>query len=244
MRAFIAEANAKGKAPVLQRAPNREWAGDMPRIRATDASRRTMKEFMETDGAKRALKARGVSKTAAQKAVSAEARSRGVSERDFSMLSRASQQAVFKASLKRRKPTDGETRRSKMKPINDALYNSQKNYVERHGGTVLRGGEEVERHLDAVHADVAHLGGIIFLREDANTSEVLEEVFHFQQEQRGDYAEDDETIGRLLRERDAQNYLIGVARRYNIPESETRHTKHMLEWYLQQLKEAGFDESD
>lgn len=42
MRDFIAEANAKGKAPVLHRNPRREWAGDMPRVRKTDASRRSM----------------------------------------------------------------------------------------------------------------------------------------------------------------------------------------------------------
>lgn len=33
MRDFIEDANSKGKAPVLRRAPVREWAGDMPRIR-------------------------------------------------------------------------------------------------------------------------------------------------------------------------------------------------------------------
>lgn len=32
LREFISGANAKGSAPVLQRAPSREWAGDMPRI--------------------------------------------------------------------------------------------------------------------------------------------------------------------------------------------------------------------
>ena len=31
LREYIAEANARGKAPVLQREPRREWAGDMPK---------------------------------------------------------------------------------------------------------------------------------------------------------------------------------------------------------------------
>ena len=34
MRAYIDEANSRGDAPVLQRSPSLEWAGDMPRVRA------------------------------------------------------------------------------------------------------------------------------------------------------------------------------------------------------------------
>ena len=99
MRRFIEEANARGDAPVLQRAPSREWAGDMPRIRKTDASRRTMGEFMASDGVRRSIKARGVPKAAAQRALSEEMRRRGMEPRDFSMLSKASQQGVLKSAL-------------------------------------------------------------------------------------------------------------------------------------------------
>ena len=45
-------------------------------------------------------------------------------------------------------------------------------------------------------------------------------------------------------ERDAQRYLVGVAERYNIPESVTRQTELALEYYLRKLKEAGIDEGD
>ena len=244
MRRYIGEANRKGRAPVLQRSPNREWAGDMPRIRKTDASRRTMKEFMGSDGVRRTLKARGVSKTAAQRALSDEMKRRGIASRDFSMLSRSNQQSVFKAALTRKKPTDMEARRSSMKQVNDALYSSQKNYVERHGGVVLRGGEEAERHLDSMGVDAAYMtgAGVIMLRHDATTSEVLEEVYHFQQDQRGDYADRNAAVMTLLRERDAQRYLLSVAERYNIPKSETRQTMDALEGYLRKLREAGIDE--
>lgn len=47
---------------------------------------------------------------------------------------------------------------------------------------------------------------------------------------------------RLLRERDAQNYLLGVAKRYNIPEQETEQTRSALADYMRDLKEAGYDE--
>ena len=244
LRRYIDEANRKGGSPVLQRSPNREWAGDMPRIRKTDASRRTMREFMDGDGVKRALKAKVVSKTAAQKALSAEMKHRGIASRDFSMLSRANQQSAFKAALTRKKPSDMEVRRSSMKPVNAALYSSQKNYVERHGGVVLRGGDEAERHLDSMEVDAAYMtgAGVIMLRHDATTSEVLEEVCHFQQDQRGDFSDRNAAIMTLLRERDAQRYLLSVAERYNIPKSETAQTRKALEGYLQKLKEAGIDE--
>lgn len=244
LRRYIDEANRKGGSPVLQRSPNREWAGDMPRVRKTDASRRTMREFMDGDGVKRALTARGVSKTAAQKALSVEMKRRGIASRDFSMLSMANQQSVFKAALTRKKPSDMEVRRSSMKPVNTALYSSQKNYVERHGGVVLRGGDEAERHLDSMEVDAAYMtgAGVIMLRHDATTSEVLEEVYHFQQDQRGDYSDRNAAIMTLLRERDAQRYLLSVAERYNIPKSETAQTRKALEDYLQKLKEAGIDE--
>ena len=131
-----------------------------------------------------------------------------------------------------------------MKPVNEALYNSQKNYVERHGGIVMRGDEEVERWLDMRNADALTYGDVIMLHSDANTSEVLEEVYHFQQEQRGDYSEYDEGIKKLLRERDAQRYLLSVSERYNIPKDEVSQTERALDEYLRLLKEAGYDEGD
>lgn len=99
LRRHIDEANKKGKADVLQRDPNREWAGDMPRIRKSDASRRTMKEFMDSDGVERALKARGVSKSAAQKALSAELKAQGVDPKSWQHLSKANQQSIFKRAI-------------------------------------------------------------------------------------------------------------------------------------------------
>lgn len=101
LRKHIDEANRKGKAPVLQRSPNREWAGDMPRVRKTDASRRTMREFMDGDGVKRTLKARGVSKAAAQKALAEELKAQGLDARSWQHLSKTNQQSTFKRALDR-----------------------------------------------------------------------------------------------------------------------------------------------
>lgn len=95
LRRYIDEANRKGGAPVLQRSPNREWAGDMPRVRKTDASRRTMREFMDGDAAKRSLKARGMTRDDAKLALSSELSSRGIPEQSWKYLSRSTQRELF-----------------------------------------------------------------------------------------------------------------------------------------------------
>lgn len=66
---------------------------------------------------------------------------------------------------------------------------------------------------------------------------MLEEVYHFKQHKRGDYAEyeSEEMVAR--REIDAQKYLIEVAKRYNIPESETEQTRKALREYKRKLEE-------
>lgn len=138
LREHIGKANAKGKADVLQRAPNREWAGDMPRIRKTDASRRTMKEFMGGDGVKRALKARGVSKTAAQRALSAELKSRNIDPKNWQNLSKTNQQSIFKkvlAGLKGTKTQTGATARTS-------------------------GANAIEKRLSGKGLDAGHVSGI------------------------------------------------------------------------------------
>lgn len=107
---------------------------------------------------------------------------------------------------------------------------------------VIRGDTSWEARLDRLNADASAIGDTIILRSDATTSEVLEEVFHFKQQQRGDYSDQPERIMKLLRERDAQNYLLSVAERYNIPEQETKQTRSALADYMRDLKEAGYDE--
>ena len=188
MREYVADANARSCTgrPVLHRRYDRESAGSGSWRGPLGASGRTLDEFLGGAGAARSLRSHGVGRGAARAAIVGELRSQGCAPRDFAAMGRGEQMEMLgRVVLARKKPTERELRRAKMKPVNEALYNSQKNYVERHGGLVIRGGEDVERHLDGMGADASHIGGTIFLRSDANTSEVLEEVYHFQQEQRG-----------------------------------------------------------
>ena len=58
----------------------------------------------------------------------------------------------------------------------------------------MRGGADVEAHLDLMNADASSIGGVILLRDTVSTSKMLEETFHFRQQQRGDYSEYPEKI--------------------------------------------------
>ena len=104
MRDYIAETNAKGDAPVLRRAPAREWAGDMPKVRKSDASRRSMGEFLDGAGVKRTLKARGMTKAEARAALTEELKFRNIDPKNWRNLSMANQQSVFKKALDSLKP--------------------------------------------------------------------------------------------------------------------------------------------
>lgn len=249
MREYIDACNAKGKAFVLQRSPNREWAGDMPKIPKHAVAKRTMKDFMDSDGVKRKLKSSGISKSAARKALSQEIKARGIDSKNFAMLSKTNQQLIFGDALTRRRPSDLETRRKGMKPVNESLYSSKTNYAERHGCAIMRGTEEAERHLNSLCkdgdiVDAAYIPGakVIVFREKPNTSEVLEETYHFEQDLRGDHKDQSPEIMLLLREIDAQRYLLSNAKRYNIPKEESAQTEVMLDYYLRRLKDAGFNE--
>lgn len=192
-------------------------------------------EGFETDDAKRASKLpKGMTYEEWKAGGSGKKEAGGVrdGERSKSATKQSPQADVL---MKRKTDSANSQKRASVKPVNEHLYNSQKNYVERHGGIIIRGGSDVEKHLDEMKADASSVGDVIFLREVASTSEVLEEVFHFKQHKRGDYADADEQEMTVRREIDAQKYLLSVARRYNIPESETKQTKAALAEYERRL---------
>lgn len=147
--------------------------------------------------------------------------------------------------LTRRNPSETEIRRASMKTVNEHTYNFVRNRIERNGGVVIRGGEEANRHLDSVGADASSFGDVVMFRDNPTVSEVLEEECHFFQQKRGDYGYECAEKMILLREIDAQKYLLSMTKRYNIPKSEVGVTKANLLDYERQLElyEGGFYES-
>lgn len=98
MRDLINDTNAKAKpgTTVLTRRPNREWAGDMPKGKPLGASSRKLDDFLGGAGATSALKANGISKSAAREAMAREMAKRGGTAADFSALSAKDQQGIFR----------------------------------------------------------------------------------------------------------------------------------------------------
>lgn len=101
MRDLINEANAKARpgTHVLTRKPNREWAGDMPKTTSLKASGRKLDDFLGGSGAASALKANGISKSAARKAMADAMAKRGGTASDFAALTAKEQQAIFRDTV-------------------------------------------------------------------------------------------------------------------------------------------------
>lgn len=77
---------------VLQRSPRREWAGDMPKVKIPTTSGRRLDEFLESA----AVKGSGLSKAKIRKAMVKELEDLGYETGDFSALTRAEQQNIWK----------------------------------------------------------------------------------------------------------------------------------------------------
>lgn len=101
MRDLINDANAKARpgTHVLTRKPNREWAGDMPKTTSLKASGRKLDDFLGGSGAASALKANGISKSAARKAMADAMAKRGGTASDFAALTAKEQQAIFRDTV-------------------------------------------------------------------------------------------------------------------------------------------------
>ena len=96
MRDFIDDSNAKCKkgTTVLHRNPRREWAGDMPKGVKVNASHRNLDDFLTSRSSQ--LKNAGISKTRMKAAISGEMAKRGGKASDFSSLTGAEQDSLFK----------------------------------------------------------------------------------------------------------------------------------------------------
>ena len=75
-----------------------------------------------------------------------------------------------------------------------------------------------------------------FIRDDATVSDVLEEMYHAEQDRTNMFGEilTDEVL--LRREIDAQKYLLSLTKRYKIPSEEVALTEKNLAEYEQDLK--------
>lgn len=127
--------------------------------------------------------------------------------------------------------------RAGFKFISDKTFDNLTIVAKKKGAVILRGTEEVERHLDSMNAAASNLNDILFFRKDVCISEVLEETHHFEQNLMKMNEDKGEPLRSILNEIDAKQYLLDNAEKYKIPRNEIELTKKQLASYQQQLKE-------
>lgn len=100
-------------------------------------------------------------------------------------------------------------------------------------------GEEAKEHLKNSNAHASYLPSFsaAVITDDASVSEVLEEMYHAEQDRKHLFGEFVTEEVRLRREIDAQKHLLSLTDKYKIPESEVELTRHNLEMYKKMLDE-------
>lgn len=121
--------------------------------------------------------------------------------------------------------------------LSDKRFNQLIIPAKKMGAIILRGSEEVERHLDKMNASASIAGDVLFFRKNVTITDVLEETYHFWQNLNGMNDDVAEPLRTILNEIDAKEYLLRIASDYSIPRRETESTRKHLERYKKQLDE-------
>ena len=127
--------------------------------------------------------------------------------------------------------------------INKAVYNKLTNPILEKDGVIITASEENGwlKRMEDVGATALTIDDAIILRKDATTTEVLEEVYHFQQNRAGHNNQYSREQRFLMNEIEAQEYLISVADKYKIPQAERDETIKLLESYQKQKEKLQKD---
>ncbi len=110
--------------------------------------------------------------------------------------------------------------------------------ARKNGAIILKGTKEVEEHLDKMGAATSNIGDVLLFRKNVCISEVLEEMYHFEQNKIKLNNDKKEPLRTILNEIDAKQYLLDNASKYKIPRKEIELTKKQLESYKNQLEKV------
>lgn len=120
--------------------------------------------------------------------------------------------------------------------VDKPTYQKLTNQFVKRGGIIIRG-EEADKHLEGM-AYASYLPGMntAFICDDATISDVLEEMYHAEQDRTNMFGGVLTHEVRLRREIDAQKHLLSLTERYKIPSEEVELTKKNLADYEEDLK--------
>lgn len=126
--------------------------------------------------------------------------------------------------------------RDKLRFISDEQFNNLTIEARKNGANIIRGSDEIEKHLDDVGASAAIVGDTLLFRNDVCISDVLEETHHYMQNIGNLNSDKPEPLRTILNEIEAKKYLIENSKKYKIPRNEIETTKHHLKSYEEELK--------
>jgi hypothetical protein len=121
--------------------------------------------------------------------------------------------------------------------IDKPTYSKLTRKFLKNGGIIIRG-EKAEQHL-GTKAYASYLPSLntAFIRDDATVSDVLEEMYHAEQNRKNMFGKQFTDKVFLQREIDAQKYLISCEKKYKIPIEEMKPTKSNLLGYEKRLND-------
>ena len=121
--------------------------------------------------------------------------------------------------------------------IDKATYNKIVNPAKKNGANIEFAKGEYLEHIRKSGATAVTIGDSIYFTPEVTISDVLEEVYHFNQNRLGvnnQYSPKQRTV---MNEIEAKKYLLSVIKKYNIPDEEVRVTREHLETYTKQMED-------
>lgn len=121
--------------------------------------------------------------------------------------------------------------------IDVPTYNKLTKEFRKNGGMIIRG-EEAEEHLKKRPAHASYLSPLntAVISDEATISDVLEEMYHAEQDRLNMFGSVVDKEVRLRREIDAQKYMLELVDKYKIPHDEVETTKRNLKHYEEELE--------
>lgn len=129
--------------------------------------------------------------------------------------------------------------RENVKPVSEKVFNDLTIEAKKNGAAVIRCeyGDSFYKHLEGNNATASCIGDILIFRPDATVSEVLEETYHFRQNQNGLNADKESILRTILNEIDAKKFILRNAKKYGVPRTEIEEITAHLEQYMKELEE-------
>lgn len=120
--------------------------------------------------------------------------------------------------------------------IDKPTYNKITKKAIKAGADIRRPTPEILNRMNEMDASAVTYGDVIYFREDAILSDVLEEVRHFYQNKNGLNSKYPARQRIVMNEIEAKEYVLSMASKYNMSQAEIELTKNQIASYNAEKK--------